>query len=223
MASHLNMVTQEFSAQADAAEDYPDGRFYAIEGLDGSGKTTVSRKLFQKLSEESRREVVLTAEPTDCWLGDQVRRGADEDISPYTEALLFVADRATHTEKIRKWLSQGIIVLCDRYNPSTLAYQGALLRREMGDEALEWLKVVSEHVIIRPDIIFLLDLSPEKAMERLSSRDTRSKFETLSYLKEVHDIYHRIAEEDSNYFLVDAARPVDEVVEEILRAIKNNL
>ncbi|MFP4545823.1 MAG: dTMP kinase, partial [Methanomassiliicoccales archaeon] len=105
----------------------------------------------------------------------------------------------------------------------TLAYQGALLRRETEEEALEWLRAVSEPVIIRPDIVFLLDLPPERAMERLSFRHTRSKFEVLSYLKEVHDIYHRIAHEDSNYLLLDATRPVDEVVDEILRAINNNL
>ncbi|HUV24847.1 MAG TPA: dTMP kinase [Methanomassiliicoccales archaeon] len=199
------------------------GKFYVFEGIDGSGKTTVSRKLFEKISQESHREVLLTAEPTDCWLGDAVRRSYDENISPFTEALLFMADRANHTERIRDWLSKGIIVLCDRYNASTLAYQGAVLQKSMGDSAVEWLKSVSSHVIIEPDITFLFSVSPETALLRLDDRDEISKFERLGYLMEVDAIYRKVADEDPSFFVVDASAPLEDIVEEVLRAIKANL
>lgn len=199
------------------------GKFYVFEGIDGSGKTTVSRKLFEKISEESHREVLLTSEPTECWLGDSVRRSYDEEVSPFTEALLFMADRATHTERIIDWLSKGIVVLCDRYNASTLAYQGAILRRNMGEAAIDWLRDVSKYIIIEPDITFLFSISPEKALERLNDRDERSKFERLGYLKEVDSIYRMIAEDDPSCFVVDASAPLEDVVAEVHRAMKVNL
>lgn len=199
------------------------GKFYVFEGIDGSGKTTVSRRLFEKISQESHREVLLTSEPTECWLGDSVRRSYDEDVSPFTEALLFMADRATHTERIIEWLSKGIVVLCDRYNASTLAYQGAILRRSMGDAAIDWLKDVSKHITIEPDITFLFSISPEKALERLNERDEISKFERLGYLKEVDSIYRMIADEDPSCFVVDASAPLEDVVAEVQRALKADL
>lgn len=205
-----------------AAKGKP-GKFYVFEGIDGSGKTTVSRRLFERISQESRREVLLTAEPTDCWLGDSVRRSYDEDVSPFTEALLFMADRATHTERIKEWLSNNIVVLCDRYNASTLAYQGAILRKRMGEGALDWLRTVSKHVILQPDITFLFSLSPETALERLDDRDDRTKFERLGYLMEVDEIYRQLAEEDPTFFVVDASAPLNEVVDEVLMAIKADL
>jgi len=211
------------SSDTEAIPGTRKGKFYVFEGIDGSGKTTVSRKLFERISQESRREVLLTVEPTDCWLGDSVRRSYDEDVSPFTEALLFLADRATHTERIKNWMSEGIIVLCDRYNPSTLAYQGAVLRRTMGDAALEWLNMVSKHVVIEPDIVFLFSISPEKVMQRLDERDETTKFEKLEYLKEVDSIYRMLAEQDRKFFVVDATEPVDEVVNEVVRAIKADL
>jgi dTMP kinase len=199
------------------------GKFYVFEGIDGSGKTTVSRRLFEKISQESHREVLLTSEPTECWLGDSVRRSYDEDVSPFTEALLFMADRATHTERIIEWLLKGIVVLCDRYNASTLAYQGAILRRSMGDAAIDWLKDVSKHITIEPDITFLFSISPEKALERLNERDEISKFERLGYLKEVDSIYRMIADEDPSCFVVDATAPLEDVVAEVQRAMKADL
>jgi dTMP kinase len=224
MTAELGSRSQEnASSDVRSVSDVRRGKFYVFEGIDGSGKTTVSRKLFERISQESHREVLLTVEPTDCWLGDTVRRSYDEDISPFTEALLFLADRATHTERIKEWLSEGIIVLCDRYNASTMAYQGSILRRKMGDEALEWLRTVSKHVVIESDITFLFSLSPGKALERLDERDETTKFEKLGYLKEVDAIYNRLAEEDSRYFVIDASTPLDEVVNEVARAIRADL
>jgi dTMP kinase len=224
MTTELGPVPgEETSSDAKAISTRRTGKFYVFEGIDGSGKTTVSRKLFEKISQDSHREVMLTSEPTDCWLGDAVRRSYDEDISPFTEALLFIADRANHTERIEDWLSKGIIVLCDRYNASTLAYQGAILQKRMGDSAIEWLKSVSSRVIIEPDITFLFSVSPETALLRLDGRNEISKFERLGYLMEVDAIYRKVADEDPTFFVVDASGPLEDVVEEVLRAIKADL
>lgn len=224
MTTELGPVLgEETSSDIKAISTRRTGKFYVFEGIDGSGKTTVSRMLFEKIPQESHREVLLTAEPTDCWLGDAVRRSYDEDIGPFTEALLFMADRADHTERIKDWLSKGIIILCDRYNASTLAYQGAILKKRIGDSAIDWLKSVSNRVIIEPDITFLFSVAPENALLRLDARDEISKFERLGYLKEVDAIYRKIADEDPTFFVVDASAPLEDVVEEVLRAIKADL
>ncbi len=223
MATELESPSREgTSSDVESIPEEGKGKFYVFEGIDGSGKTTVSRSIFDKISHQSDREILLTAEPTDCWLGDAVRRSYDEDVTPFTEALLFMADRAAHTERIREWVSEGIIVLCDRYNPSTLAYQGAMIMRRIGDEGYEWLKTVSRHIAIRPDITFFFSVSPEQGLKRLHVRDETSKFEKLGYLNEVDSIYKRMVEEEE-FFVVDASAPLNDVIEEVFSAIKADL
>ena len=199
------------------------GRFYAFEGIDGAGKSTVAKRVFDTLSKTSSRQVILTSEPSDSWLGDCVRRSHEEDVSAFTEALLFVADRANHTERIRRWIESGMIVLSDRYYASTLAYQGAMLKLILGENAVKWLWAVNEPVIIRPDLTFLLTISPETGMKRITGRNERTKFERLEFLREVDKIYRRLAEEDGTIVVVDASGQIDEVVETVLEAIGGNI
>jgi len=201
----------------------PVGRFYVFEGIDGSGKTTVSRKIFEKLVEVVRNEVILTAEPTRSWLGDAVRKGLEECVSPLTEALLFLADRSEHTERIKNWMAGGAIVLCDRYNPSTLAYQGPLIKMQIGEGALEWLKSISRQITIQPDITFLFSVEPEEALKRIGGRDVKTKFERLNFLREVSETYHKLAREDPKTIIVDASRPIDAVTAEVLNIIMADL
>jgi len=223
MTVDLSSVPRQEISSRVAAIARPRGRFYVFEGIDGSGKTTVSRMLFERIPHDSRAGVILTAEPTTNWLGDQVRRCFKEDVSTVTETLLFMADRAAHTERIRRWLSDGIIVLCDRYNASTLAYQGSILRKEVGEEALEWLKQVSQFLIIQPDITFLFSIDPESALKRLDGRDEKTKFERLSFLTQVDQVYCELVEEDPGIMVIDASKPLKEVMEEVLNAIKADL
>jgi len=223
MTVDLGSVPREEISSSVGTISRPRGRFYVFEGIDGSGKTAVSRMLFERLPHESQREVILTAEPTDCWLGDQVRRSFSEDVSTFTEALLFLADRAAHTESIRRWLDHGIIVLCDRYNASTLAYQGSILRHQAGEEAMEWLKQVSRFVITQPDITFLFSVDPEVALRRLDGRDERTKFERLGFLRQVDGVYRELVTEEPEMLVIDASKPIEEVAEEVLNAIKADL
>src|SRR5207244_12887061 len=100
--------------------------FVTFEGIDGSGKTTVSRLVKDRLRSRGH-SVFLTSEPTGDWLGETVRRGIEKGVSPLTESFLFLADRAAHIPEIRSHLDPGECVLCDRYADSTYAYQGAHL------------------------------------------------------------------------------------------------
>ncbi len=201
------------------------GLFVVFEGIDGSGKSTVAHGVFDALSRKMPGRVVLTSEPTDTWLGECVKRANSEGTDEFAEALLFMADRAQHGQQIRSWLEQGMIVLSDRYFSSTLAYQGALLKRQMGGTkaALEWLKEVNRPIVVQPDLTLLLTVKVTVAVERLATRSSKTKFENLDYLHDVDLIYRGLAMEDPSFFTIDASKPEPDVIRQALRAIRNKL
>ncbi|MBI4416716.1 MAG: dTMP kinase, partial [Euryarchaeota archaeon] len=102
------------------------GMFATIEGIDGSGKTTVAERVAESL-EHAGVAVVRTTEPTRTWRGDAVKWAIERDVDAVTEAFLFLADREAHSAQIRAWMNDGKLVLSDRYVDSTYAYQGARL------------------------------------------------------------------------------------------------
>ena len=207
-------VSAQTASEAAALTAPGMGRFFVFEGIDGSGKSTVARMVYERFATMGR-EPVLTAEPTDSWVGDMVRRGNEEASSPFTETLLYVADRAEHTSQIERWLASGKSVVCDRYVGSTLAYQGVTLRPHLGEAARDWLRSINAPFTLRPDATFLLLLDPELAMERLDSRPEREKFEKLDFLRSVDEEYRRLAEEDGSYVVIDASLPLEEVAEAV--------
>jgi len=91
--------------------------FVTFEGIDGSGKTTVSRLVAESLRAKGHT-VYLTSEPTTTWLGDAVRHAYADDVGAIAESFLFLADRAAHLTDIRAHLQKGELVLCDRYADS---------------------------------------------------------------------------------------------------------
>ena len=199
-----------------------NGRFYVFEGIDGGGKSTVAAMLSEKLREMFGRETVLTAEPSGSWIGDDVRRANKEDINDFAEALLFMADRAQHTQEIVRSVEEGKIVICDRYYVSTLAYQGVTLERLMPDPVL-WLRAVNAPIIRRPDITFYFMIDPETAMNRMKGRGEKSKFEKLGFLRKVSAIYEDMSLSDPSAQVIDASRPLEDVFDEVLRAVQQNV
>lgn len=193
------------------------GLFVVLEGIDGTGKTTLSRCLEKQLSTLGYT-VYLTAEPTNGVIGSLLR---NSDIgNSKAEALMFVADRALHTEEMISHVNNGEIVICDRYYASTLAYQSAQLDDRFVD--MEWLKQINDGVITEPDLTFLLDIDPEKASERVDNRGERSRFERLEYQKRVRENYLKIAGE-RNFIVTDASFPAEQVCSEVLAKILNKL
>ena len=178
--------------------------------------------LRDKLETTLERETMLTAEPSGSWLGDCVRRSNNEDISEFAEALLFMADRAQHTQEISRAVEEGKIVLCDRYYVSTLAYQGVTLEHLVPDPVL-WLRAVNAPIIRTPDITFYFFIEPEKAMERMQERDEKSKFEKLGFLKKVTAIYEEMSLSDPSAQIIDASRPLEEVFADVLRIVQQNV
>lgn len=198
------------------------GRFYVFEGIDGGGKSTIARMLSDKLSATFGRDTVLTAEPSDSWIGDCVRRANRENVNDFAEALLFMADRAQHTQEIARAVDEGKIVICDRYYISTLAYQGVTLERLVPDAVL-WLRAVNAPIIRRPDMTFYFMIDPETAMKRMKDRDEKSKFEKLGFLKKVASIYEEMSLSDPSAHIIDASKPLEEVFAEVLKTAQQNL
>ncbi|MDH7509264.1 MAG: dTMP kinase [Methanomassiliicoccales archaeon] len=224
MTTAFQTVTREESIADIRSIDLASrGRFFVFEGIDGSGKTTISSNVYRLLRTETTREIILTTEPTDTWLGSAVRRAYAENLGPFVEALLFVADRSAHTANIQSWIDSGKIVLSDRYYASTLAYQGASLIPIIGERALDWLRLINEPIIRKPDLTFFLQIPPEVGIERMRARSEKTKFERLEFLREVDRLYRMIAKDDDSFVLIDATRPIDAIVSEIVHLIKKNL
>ena len=187
------------------------GKFVVLEGVDGSGKTTLARRLAQG------RDAWLTAEPTKGVLGAMLRSGELGDIPPVAEALLFAADRAVHTAEIEAELEKGRWVICDRYAGSTVAYQSA----SMGDAAdWDWLNSMQVHSVIQPDAVVLLDMDPEVSMNRVGARgEDLSRFEKLDFQRRVRDAYLRLAHQ-FDYIVVDASKDADSVYADVVSALR---
>ena len=194
--------------------------FVTFEGIDGSGKTTVSHLVAEKLR-SGGHSVFLTSEPTTGWLGEVVRRGVEEDVNAITESFLFLADRATHIPQIRTHLEKGDVVLCDRYADSTYAYQGARLVGILRDP-IRFLQTASRGWILPPDLTILLRVSPKLGMERIKDRPAKIRFEDLTLLRRVAANYDRLAK-SRRFVVLDGARSLGVVSDEAVSTIEKRL
>lgn len=194
--------------------------FVTFEGIDGSGKTTVSRRVAQSLRTRGH-SVFLTSEPTAGWTGDAVRRGIQEDVNAVVEAFLFLADRAAHIPEIRSHLTRGELVLCDRYADSTYAYQGVRLKGVVRDP-IRFLQRASQEWILLPDLTILLRVPSALAIERIKDRPNKVRFEDPALLRRVAANYDRLAK-SRRFAVVDATRPLEAVIADAVSAIERRL
>lgn len=194
--------------------------FVTFEGIDGSGKTTVSRLVTESLRAKGHT-VYLTSEPTKTWLGDAVRHAYADDVGAIAESFLFLADRAAHLTDIRAHLEKRELVLCDRYADSTYAYQGARLEGLLKDP-IRFLQRASESWVLRPDLTILLRIPAELARKRIEGRPNLIRFEDLAFLKKVAANYDRLAR-SRRFVVLDGARSADAVTHDAISAIQRRL
>lgn len=194
------------------------GFLVTCEGIDGSGKSSAARSLIVELRARGL-DARLHVEPTKTWLGEAVRRALKEDVSPWTEALLFMADHATHVRQVRAEIAEGAIVVSDRWSDSTFAYQGAALG------SMEPLQAMEHAFDLTPDLTLLFDLDPALAMERVGRRgEDREKFEHVEFLGRVRANYNELVKGSPKRFVVlDAARPAEVVLAEAVKATLSRL
>lgn len=185
--------------------------FIVLEGIDGSGKSSVARYLKERHDDS----IELMREPTDSEVGKLVQKAAHEDTSPYYDLFLYLADRVEHTNYIDKKIEDGIDVICDRYWGSTAAYQSA------SDEVeLSYAESIQRPFIREPDLTVLLDIEPEESLERISGREKKSKYEKIKFLRSVRENYRKLAERH-DWKIIDAGEDLEKVKEEVSKLLQD--
>ena len=183
--------------------------FVTFEGIDGSGKSTVSKLVYKSLKQKGY-DVIITYEPTDSWIGKQVQQCIKTGADPFITALTFTADRFEHVKQIEKWLEEKKIVICDRYAESTYAYQGAQLQ-ELIKEPIKWLKDLSKNIIPIPERTYIFIIDPKLSIKRIQNRDNLIPFEKVSFLKKVHNNYLKLAK-GKQFLIIDATKKIEDLV-----------
>ncbi len=204
--------------------------FVVLEGIDGSGSTTQAHRLVAQLN-QSGREALFTCEPSDGPVGRLIRsalehrlvdqHGAERTLDWVTLALLFAADRADHVGSvIRPALERGAVVVSDRYDLSSLAYQSVSAGSPPG--ALAWIRELNGRVV-RPDLTIVLNVSADVAEERRRSRaQARELFEVPELQRRLADTYARAEQlvPDDHVVHVDGEAPLEEVASRVLAAFR---
>ncbi len=198
-------------------------KFIVVEGLDGSGKSTQIELLKNALEARGER-VYVTAEPQNYETGAYIRRILSEslDKNMYLQAALFLADRLEHitNEKcgIKKYLSEGYTVICDRYYYSSFAYQGTA-------SDIDWVMDINLNCpeILTPDICIFLDVNPDTCKKRIDqTRESVELYEkSTALMKKIRqnflDVFERLKTRE-NIRIIDANRPLEEIAADILNA-----
>ena len=197
------------------------GILIVFEGGEGSGKSTQARRLYSRLRRQGHPGL-LTHEPGGTVFGEGVRRILKRGVSvaPPTWLFLFSAARAQLLEEVvRPALARGEAVVCDRYVPSTIAYQG------YGHGlSLEMVSMVTEAATqgLRPDVVVLLDMPPDVGLQRRAERGRdRFEAEALEFHERVREGYLKQAEEEpERWLVVDATLPKGRVAEVIWQRVE---
>lgn len=195
------------------------GKLITLEGIDGSGKSTIARSL---ASNPDFSDFVFTREPTGSWIGEAVNRAIHSDTDHLAELFLFVADHAEHVSKlILPTLESGRHVISDRYSASRYAYQGMTLQDRFGDP-LRWIQDIHKGWTVVPDLTILFDIDPDISVARCGSRGDKTKFEKVAFLEGVRRNYLRLADENpSSFVVIDASRSVEEIGSDVVRMISS--
>ena len=201
--------------------------FITFEGGEGAGKTTLIERLTKEL-EALGRSVHRTRAPGSLKIGEKIRElllhSEKGEFPPKTELFLFLADRAAHVEKeIRPALKSGKIVLCDRFNDSTVAYQG--YARGLGEETVADLCDFACGGL-KPTLTFYLDLDPALGLKRAQNEKAsdRIESETLAFHEKIRQAYLHIAKkEPQRVHVIDASRDKEAVFEDAFQLVRDAL
>ncbi|CRK85340.1 dTMP kinase [Neobacillus massiliamazoniensis] len=197
------------------------GIFITFEGPDGAGKTTIINMVTEQLE-----NVLLTREPGGIDIAEQIRRvilaRENTAMDPRTEALLYAAARRQHLmEKVKPALEEGIVVLCDRFVDSSLAYQGHA--RGLGiDEVLKINQFAIEDMM--PDLTIYFDIEPELGLKRINKNKGREvnrlDLENLDFHHKVREGYAILMERFPNRIVkIDASDTLEKVFEKTIKLV----
>ncbi len=205
--------------------------FVVIEGLDGAGTTTQTRRVAEALS-ASGQPVSTSSEPSDGPVGMLIRQmlskritvpgegGEPAAVGRETLALLFAADRLDHiAADVEPALRRGEVAISDRYYHSSLAYQGDI----DGGSDDAWVETLNERAMT-PDLTVFLEADAELCIDRLSSRGRRDIYESRDKLERLErrydEVFGRLEGRGERVLRLDAGRSMEKLTEEIVAEIE---
>jgi len=208
-----------------------EGLFIVLEGVDGAGTTTHTALLAQALRGKGL-PITTTREPSDGPVGVLIRQiltgrvvvpgiSGNRPSSWSTMALLFASDRLDHLEAtIHPNLMDGVTVISDRYDYSSVAYQSVTAGEEPG--TVEWVREINRHAR-RPDLTIVLDVDPEEAAKRRKERQAgREIYDGSELQHQLASFYKDIDQHfpDDPIVHIDAMRDIDAVAADVLEAVR---
>ena len=206
--------------------------FITFEGIEGSGKSFQSKKLYKNLKKK-KITPILTREPggtrsaekiRDVILKDYFHPESKEKFSKYTDTLLYLAARNEHIEnKIRPALKKNKVIICDRFVDSTSAYQiyGKGVNKSFID-------TIHKHILkgLKPDLTFILTSKISKAMKRLHKRKKKNRYDKFSknFYEKVQNAFIKISKSNSKrYIVLDNSEDSSEIEKVIFKKVYNLL
>lgn len=192
-------------------------KYIALEGVDGSGKSTVGKALVKRLGDLGE-EAILVREPGGTDVGEAVRRLLldSDSLDHWAEVFLFAAQRAELArEVIAPALEQGTWVISDRTYYSSIAYQGRA--RGLGEETVRSINETGLDGVL-PDHVFVLDVEPDVALARQDNPDRIGK-EGVDFQAAVRSCYLDLADTEEKVVVVDGTMTVADMVEKILEIV----
>jgi len=206
------------------------GYLITFEGLDGSGKSTQALKLKEELSQKGY-SVILTREPGGTPLAEEIRRviltPTTEPLVPMAEILLYAASRAQHVESlIKPALAEGKIVISDRFIDSSIAYQGYGLGWDV--KAVQTVNRMAVNGLM-PDLTFFIDVSVEKALERVKGRQHKAEADRIEsrevlFHRKVREGFIQLAQSEPRFVrIASEERSVEAIHREVMEILKQRL
>ena len=179
--------------------------FVTFEGIEGSGKSYQSKKLYKKL-QNMKLPVIYTREPGGSKESESIRKillsGSKNKFNKNTDTLLYLASRSEHIEKtLEPAIKKNISIICDRFIDSMIAYQ---VYGDKIDKNL--INVVHKNILrkIKPDLTFILKVNINKAMERIKKRKNNNRYDKLSksYYNKVQNAFLKISRKNNRHYVV---------------------
>ena len=188
----------------------------AFEGLDQSGKETQAQLLRERLRAAGQKSRLLSFPDYGTSIGEEIARAlqGEREYGADVMQLLFVANRHERCEAIREWIAGGVVLLCDRYRASSIAYGEA-----QGLDA-QWLENIQQLLPVA-DLTILIDIAPETAAARKAH--DRDRYERdLALLSRVRESYRRQAQQPG-WAMVDGERTKEAIADDVFALVSLRL
>ena len=198
--------------------------FIVFEGIEGCGKSFQSKKLFKNLK-KNKIQSIITREPggtksaeliRKLILTDYFKKSSKDKFDKYTDTLLYLAARNEHVkDKIKPALKKKMVVICDRFVDSTIAYQ-------VYGKKVNYTFINNIHKIIlgklKPNIVFVLKVSSKSSKQRLIKRKSKNRYDNFSrsFYEKAQRSFLKIAKKKKNYYILDSSKNTNTLEKKIL-------